>query len=161
MQKSFFKFLFISGIFLLVLNACVKKTNYPTSPVIEYKDFIPFPGDSAYLQIKFTDGDGDIGVKDGDSTKSLFFTYYYLDTVTQKYTAFYQALLNDTLRFNYIVKSPTESYIGKPISGELSVSINPFYRHSKKIKHIKYVIYMLDRAGNKSNVLSTPDITVP
>lgn len=160
MQKSFFKFLFISGVLFIGLNACVKKTNYPTSPVIEYQDFIPLVGDSAHLQIKFTDGDGDIGVKENDTTRSLFFTYYYKDTVTQKYVAYYSALFNDTLRTSYIVKSPTETYIGKPISGELSVNIQQ-YRHSKKIKNIKYVIYLLDRAGNKSNVVTSPEITVP
>ena len=160
MEKSFFKFLFISGVLLLGLNACVKKTNYPTTPVIEYKDFIPLVGDSARLQIKFTDGDGDIGVKESDTTKTLFFTYYYKDTVTQKYVAYYSALFNDTLRTSYIVKSPTESYIGKPISGELSVAIQQ-YRHSKKIKNIKYVIYLLDRSGNKSNIVTTPEISVP
>lgn len=160
MVKSFFKILFISGALALGLNACVKKTNYPTTPVIQFKDFIPFPGDSAYLQIKFTDGDGDIGVIPEDTTKTLFYTYYYKDTVTQKYVAFYSALFNDTLRTSYIVKSPTETYIGKPISGEISVSVQQ-YRHSKKIKNVKYVLYLFDRAGNKSNILTTPEISVP
>lgn len=159
MQKSFFKLLFLA--FLIAgLYACVKKTNYPTSPVITYKDFIPFPGDSAILEIKFTDGDGDIGVKENDTTKTLFFTYYYKDTITQKYTAYYSALFNDTLRTGYIVKSPSDEYSGKPISGEISIDVQQ-YRHSKKIKNIKYVMYLLDRAGNKSNVLTTPEIHVP
>lgn len=159
MQKSFFKFLFL--LFLIAgLYACVKKTNYPASPVIEYKDFVPFVGDSAFLEIKFTDGDGDIGVPENDTTKTLFFTYYYKDTITQKYTAYYSALFNDTLRTGYIVKSPTDDYNGKPISGEISIDIQQ-YRHSKKIKYIKYVMYLLDRAGNKSNVLTTPEIKVP
>lgn len=160
MKTSFFNYLFISAFTLVVVYSCVKKNNYPTTPEIEYKDFYTFQGDSAYLQIKFKDGDGDIGVEDGDSTKTLFYTYYYFDTVVQKYHAYYSSLFNDTLRTGYIVKTPTDNYLGKPISGEIGVKIQQ-YRHSKKIKKTKYVIYMLDRAGNKSNVITTPEYTSP
>jgi hypothetical protein len=144
----------------LVLYSCVKKNNYPKTPEIEYKDFFPYTGDSADIQIKFTDGDGDIGVGDGDTTQTLFITYYYLDTVSSKYVAYYSPFLNDTLRTGYIVKAPNDSYQGKPISGEVNARLQQ-YRHSKKIKHVKYVIYMYDKSGNKSNIVSTPEITVP
>lgn len=147
----------LSGILLF---ACVKKNSYSTTPEIEFKDFLPYVGDSADLQIKFTDGNGDIGVSQGDTTQTLFVTYYYKDTVTLKYTAYYSAFLNDTLRTGYIVNAPDNSYKGKPISGEVNARLQQ-YRHSKKIKHIKYVIYLLDKAGNKSNVVTTPEITVP
>jgi hypothetical protein len=144
----------------VVLYSCVKKTTYPTTPEIEFKDFFPFEGDSAYLQIKFKDGDGDIGVSQSDSTKTLFYTYYYKDTVTNQYRAYYSALFNDTLRTGYVVKTPTEDYNGKPISGDINISLQQ-YRHSKKVKRIKYVIYMLDRAGNKSNIITTPELIAP
>jgi hypothetical protein len=49
---------------VLFYYACVKKNSYPTLPEIEYKDFFPYVGDSADLQVKFTDGDGDIGVSE-------------------------------------------------------------------------------------------------
>lgn len=160
MMKPFFNYLFIFAFIAVVLYSCVKKTTYPTTPEIVYKDFIPYEGDSADLQIKFKDGDGDIGVtSDSDSTKTLFYTYYYKDTVTQKYRAYYSALFNDTLRTGYIVKIPTDEYKGKTISGEISVRLQQF-RHSKKIKNVKYVIYLLDNAGNKSNVLTTPELSV-
>lgn len=160
MKKSFFNYLFIFGIIGLVIYSCVKKTTYPKIPEIEYKDFFPFLGDSADLQIKFTDGDGDIGVEQEDSTRTLFYTYYYKDTITQQYTAYYSTALNDTLRIGYVVNAPTDSYLGKPISGEINVRLQK-YRHSKKIKKIKYVIYLFDKAGNKSNIVTSPEIDVP
>jgi len=159
MKRAFFKYLIYSAAFCIVIIACVKKTKYPAIPEIVYKDFYPFPGDSADLQIKFTDGDGDIGVSDGDTTRTFWYTYYYKDTITQKYRAYYVAALNDTLRIGYVVKAPEDSYKGKPISGEVSVRLQQL-RHSKKIKNIKYVIYLFDAAGNKSNVVTTPELYV-
>ena len=158
MKVSFFKYLSLI-IFGSVFFACVKKTSYPNVPFIEYKNFLPFTGDSADIQIKFTDGDGDIGVGESDSTRTFWVTYYYKDTITNKYIGYYRPLFNDTLRTGYIIKSPSDSYKGKPISGEVIVRLQQF-RHSRKIKNVKYVIYLFDKAGNKSNTITTPEFHV-
>lgn len=160
MSKSFLKYLLFAFVGSAILLACVKKNSYPTLPEIEYKDFFPYVGDSADLQVKFTDGDGDIGVNENDSTRTFWVTYYYKDTITNKYVGYYRPLFNDTLRTGYIIKLPEDSYKGKPISGEISVRLQQL-RHSKKIKNVKYVIYLYDAAGNKSNVITSPEITVP
>lgn len=140
--------------------ACVKKKTFSQKPEIEYKSFTPFTGDSADMVIGFSDGDGDIGNKTGDTTKNLYMNYYYKDTITQKFVAFYDAFGNDSLRTGYTIRKPSDSYDGKSISGEVAVRISKF-RHSKKIKTVKYVIYMFDNKGNKSNVLTTPELIVP
>jgi hypothetical protein len=160
MKISFFKYLFLFG-FVVLFLACVKKTSYPTVPEIEYQAFYPYAGDSADIQIKFTDGDGDIGGTDSDSTRNFWATYYYKDSVTQTYRAYTECPNGcDTLRTGYVIKAPSAAYIGKPISGEVNVRLQQF-RHSKKVKNIKYVIYLYDAAGNKSNVVTTPEIAVP
>jgi hypothetical protein len=158
MKVSFFKYLLLI-IFGSIVFACVKKTSYPNVPVIEYKNFLPFVGDSADIQIKFTDGDGDIGVGESDSTRTFWVTYYYKDTITNNYVGYYRPLFNDTLRTGYIIKSPTDSYKGKPISGEVSVRLQQL-RHSRRIKNVKYVIFLYDEAGNRSNVITSPELTV-
>lgn len=160
MKKSFVNYLFFSGLLGMIVLSCVKKTTYPKDPQIEYKDFFPFPGDSGEIQIKFTDGDGNIGVSAEDTTRTLFVTYYYKDTISQKYVGYYSQIFNDTLRTGYVVRAPEDSYQGKPISGEVSVRLQQ-YRHSKKIKNVKYVIYLYDKDGNKSNVVTTPELSVP
>ena len=160
MKRSFLKYLLLFVTVGVFVYACVKKTTYAPTPEIEYQAFYPFVGDSADLQIKFKDGDGDIGVSASDSTRTLWVTYYYKDTVTQKYIGYYRPLFNDTLRTGYIIKSPSDSYKGKPISGEISVRLQQL-RHSKKIKNIKYVVYIFDKAGNKSNIITTPELFVP
>ena len=160
MKEPFFKYLLLLVIVCLAAYACVKKTNYATIPEIEFQAFYPYPGDSADLQIKFTDGDGDIGVSESDTTKTFFYTYYYKDTVTQQYRAYTACQTGcDSLRTGYIIKSPDDSYKGKPISGEMNVRLQRS-RHSRKIKNVKYVFYLLDQAGNKSNVVTTPEIFI-
>ena len=161
MIKPVWKYLFLIAALTFGSYSCVKKKTYPTTPEISYKEFIPYQGDTADLVIKFTDGDGDIGLSSiNDSTRNLFVTYYYKDAVTGKYTAYYSSMLNDTLRTGYVVRSPTESYKGKPISGEYSIRLQQ-YRHSVQVKQLKYVVVMYDNAGNKSNVLTTDEINVP
>ncbi|HWY11498.1 MAG TPA: hypothetical protein VN026_09240 [Bacteroidia bacterium] len=140
--------------------ACVKKKTFSQKPEITYKSFTPFVGDSADMVIGFSDGDGNIGAAIGDTTKNLFMNYYYKDTISQKFVAFYDAFGNDSLKTGYTIRKPSDSYEGKSISGEVAVRISK-YRHSKRIKTIKYVIYMFDEKGNKSNVLTTPELTVP
>lgn len=157
--NSYIKF----GIFCLasfVFFSCIKKTTYETTPEISYNSFTPYTDETADISIKFKDGDGDIGASGNDTTRNLWVNYYYKDTVTQKYIAFCYGCGTDSLKTAYVVKAPTGSYEGKPISGEVSVRLQQ-YRHSKKIKHIKYVIYLLDKAKNKSNVITTPELTVP
>ncbi len=159
-NKSFFKYLFFVAILGIVISSCLKKKTYTPTPSIEFSEFVPYTDETADLKILFSDGDGDIGVNEGDSTVTLYTTYYYYDTVLLKYRAFLKTSPFDTLRTNYIVTAPSDAYKGKPISGEISVNLQQ-YRHSKKIKKIKYVVYLLDKSGNKSNVITSPEIIVP
>jgi len=147
-------------LFVVFYTACVKKKDYPRIPEIEFNEFIPFEGDSADFSVKFYDGDGNIGAGSSDTTKNFYVVYYYKDTITNKYVAYFDPVLNDTLRTGYIVRKPSDAYLGKPISGEINVRMQK-YRHSKKIKHVRYVTYLFDAAGNKSNVVVSPEFQVP
>ena len=158
-----FKYILILPALLSGFFSCVKKKTYEQSPQIEFKDFIPFTGDSADMVVSFSDGDGDIGKASGDSTQNLWINYYYKDSVTGKYVALPDQFSpggSDSIKTGYIIRKPIDNYEGKPISGEVAVRISK-YRHSKKIKALRYVIYMYDNKGNKSNVITTPELFVP
>jgi len=136
-----------------------KLKTFSQTPVIEYKSFNPLLGDTAAdLVITFSDGDGDIGKEKEDKANNLFMTYYYFDGT--KFRAFFDSFNNDTLRIPYTIRKPIDDYEGKPISGEVAVKLNQ-YRPTKTHKRIKYVMYMLDNANHKSNVLTTPELQVP
>ena len=159
-KKYYINYLLIVVLICVGIFACVKKTNYPVEPVISFNSFTPYQDESADINIKFTDGDGDIGVDITDTKLTMWVNYYYKDTITQIYRAFCYGCGTDSLKNPYIVRAPKDSYLGKPISGEIVVNLQG-YRHSKKIKYIKYVIYLFDKAGNKSNVITTPELIVP
>jgi hypothetical protein len=155
------KYLIFFTVVITGFNSCVKKKNYQKNPVLEYKSFTPLLGDTAAnLVIGFTDGNGDIGKEQEDKTNNLFMTYYYFDATSNKFVAIYDPFIKDTTRIPYTIRKPSDDYNGKSISGEIAVRINQ-YRPSKTQKRIKYVMYLIDNAGNKSNILSTPELIVP
>jgi hypothetical protein len=151
-------FIFISFL-LLIFSQCAKKPNYSKIPQIEYKSFYRISNDSANLTIKFFDGDGDIG--GGPNGEGNFFiVYYFWNTSTNKYevfknTTFYQDSI-DTRTF----PAPSNTYKNSPISGEVSILMSP-YRADDSIKKFKYSIFIKDNAGNKSNLIQTPDLYAP
>lgn len=145
---------------VLIYASCVKKKNYPVNPEIGFKAFYPFSGDTADLVITFSDGDGDIGKAQEDPTKNLFITFQYFNTTTQNFMSYYNNFLNDTVRMDYTIRKPKDNYDGKPISGEVAVRLNE-YRPDNTYKRIRYVMYLVDNSGNKSNVLTTPELLVP
>ena len=155
------KYFFAAMVLFGCLYACVKKKSFSQSPEIEFKSFTPYgTSDTADLVIGFSDGDGDIGKDKEDKANNLFMTYYYFNTDSNRFTAFYSSLINDTLRLPYTIRKPIDDYNGKPISGEVAVKING-YRASKTHKRIKYVLYILDNANHRSNLLATPELDVP
>jgi hypothetical protein len=86
--------------------------------------------------------------------------YYFWNTSTNKYevfknTTFYQDSI-DTRTF----PAPSNTYKNSPISGEVSILMSP-YRADDSIKKFKYSIFIKDNAGNKSNLVQTPDLYAP
>jgi hypothetical protein len=123
--------------------------------------------------IKFTDGDGDIGLRSSDTTGPYGKTtpYYYNLYIKTFYkghdgvfkdTSIYDLQTNsiDTglirQRIQYVEKTTKENYL----KGEFQITLNG-YRQSTSHKVIKYKIYFYDRALHKSNVLETPELNVP
>ena len=64
--------------------------------------------------------------------------------------------------FNYRIPIINTSSKKKTIQGEIKIAIKPFYYDPfSKYDTIKYEIYIVDKALNKSNVISTPEIITP
>lgn len=147
--------LFISA---LVLLSCAKKPNYSKSPQISFKSFDIISKDSAVFTINFSDGDGDVGSPNQDA--NFFITYYFWDNTINKYVVYRDStLLQDTIDVRSF-PSPSDSYKNKPISGEIALLMFP-YRKDNTIKKLKYACYIKDNAGNKSNIIQTPELNAP
>ncbi len=144
---------------LLLFFNCAKKPKYSKTPQISFKSFYTLSQDSAVLTINFSDGDGNIGggpAQDGN----FFVTYYFWDKDSSKYDVFSDAtFFQDTIDVRSF-PSPSDAYKNKPISGEIALLMSP-YRKDNTIKKFKYTCYIKDNAGNKSNLVQTPEFNVP
>lgn len=171
-MKHFFFIVLILGMFFSF--SCKKsKDSYSEVPFIEFKSFAASDKYSAFLVLKFVDGDADLGLKSSDTIGvydksspyyyNLYIKTYYKDnTGAFKDTVIYDLNTNqiDTglirQRIQYIPKTTKEDYL----KGEFYITLNG-YRQSTKHKVVKYKIYIYDRALHKSNVLETPEQIVP
>ncbi|MGZ4099689.1 MAG: hypothetical protein ACXVNM_12460 [Bacteroidia bacterium] len=155
---------FFSAIFLIaVFASCVKKQSTDPNPVIEYKDFKAWKvngSDTAVMVIGYQDGDGNIFRDNTSNGPNLIGTFYYLNSATHKFTAIKDIITNDTARITQTITQPKDaSYKGKAVKGEMYIPWNPF-RSGDSVKTFKYTLFMVDEAGNKSNVLTTPEFNI-
>ncbi|MEM6965272.1 MAG: hypothetical protein AAF573_10935 [Bacteroidota bacterium] len=153
--------IFLSLLFIL---SCTKPPDYSNTPEIAFVSFSKNPltqgfgvnDDFTTLTISFTDGDGDLG---GDTISTIYFDD--LRTTTT----------NDFLEFG--APLIPEQGTGNGISGDLIITLPttccihpdstlrqfgceaPFQDTGVLTDTVVYEIYILDRAGNKSNVIRT------
>ncbi len=163
-RSVFVSFLFIS---VLISSSCVKEKSYPTTPAIKFKSFTHFGLDSANIIITFTDGDGDIGLSQGDTTgdfnsKSKYYDNFYvryLYKATDGTFKTFQTAFGDTLDYKYrIPKLLTGQQQKKALSGEIKVKLYAPLTQDTSIHNIQYDIYIYDKALHKSNVVNTGTI---
>mgnify|MGYP001043550999 CR=1 FL=1 len=153
-------------ILVFLLSACLKKSEFPLEPIIAFKEFTA-SGDSGHLVITFTDGDGDIGLADGDTNPpydladgdyyNLLLDYYELQDGTW-------VNITDSLPLPYYYRVPviTPSGQNKALEGEIAVDLVPtYYNPFSNYDTIKFSVQLLDRALNRSNIVETDEIIVP
>ncbi len=151
------------------LAACVSPPDYPDEPIIVYEGIskntiyqfrdqfgVAGPPDSLVIHFSFTDGDGNISSSD---TADIFITDSRLPQVPPTPAA-----------FPFIPNEGT----GNGISGDLYYTISNFdlgvcciYRGfaciadpNYPVDTFSYEIYIMDRAGNRSNTIRTEQIQI-
>lgn len=169
-MKYFRLFIFI-GIIGMLISSCVKKENYPDYPVISFNSFIPFGTscipDSAYLRLNFTDGNGQIGYPQQDtSAPSDFFVITLMKNTN---TGLYDTMKNLsgsptlwTYKIPYITPTGSDKELNGIIQINFETLLQPYCQNTiKDHDNTKYefVVWMYDRNGNKSNVLNTGPVS--
>ena len=145
---------------MVTLAACIQPPDYPDIPELELigltKDTVmqsSLNEDSVIVVLSFTDGDGNIG---SDDSLNVFVT----------------DLRDGFLAHKFRMPTIPEEGANNGISGELSITIystccvypngeppcNPSTQFPTNT--IQYGIYIRDNAGNNSNTVETPPITV-
>jgi hypothetical protein len=153
------------------MAGCVKEKQFPTQPIIEFQEFVSYVGDhnivdSADCIIKFTDGDGDIGLAKDDtvSPPNLRLKYLYKNLTDGKFypmDAIDSTTVLDTLFFNYRIPNITPDGQYKALDGTIKAKFrtSPVFYPGHKV--VKFEIVLRDRAGNKSNTVTTNEINIP
>lgn len=155
----------------LVYTSCIDKPNYPSTPVIAYKDFIrygndPSNPDSVEVVVSFTDNEGDIGLSQADTVgPGGLFNYGNIWLIELHDSAGHWAAYDtseatavpfDTFRFAYRVPPVLpDGDPAEPMKGLIYVKQSPY---AKVFDKIKYIIYLYDRAGHRSDTVHSPPI---
>ena len=98
------------------------------------------------VQFGFSDGDGDIGYNENDSTQNIFFVDKRFDSVT--------------LRFQF-PEITEENNPEQGVKGKFQVALNAgFLNKRADTAHIDFdtivwEVYIVDQAGNRSNIVET------
>jgi hypothetical protein len=171
--------LFIIGASLLAATACFKEPQYSNIPEIKFNRIEINTGEYQFLDsnstglvyVDFMDGDGDLGVvyvdtlivTDNNDTITTFAYSAKVYYIIPKYDSAKNFVVN-TLSFPEIRTTNAEWKTGyfqlnfSSIFGETFLS--PASMQGLTRDTINLRIWMLDRAGNKSNVIETPDFII-
>ena len=131
----------------LFLAACDKTTEISDIPEISFESVVPNVvteyQDSLYFTISYRDGNGDLG-----------------ENNTDDHNLFIQDSRNDvTYGFRIQQLAPTNADI--TIQGNINVTLdNTAIIDGGTSESVSYTIWVVDRAGNESNRVSTSTVTV-
>jgi hypothetical protein len=135
---------------ILLFIGCTKKSDeapFSIKPEIRLVSMKPqtlIAGrDSVSFQIEYQDGDGDLGDSKADA-QNLFLTDTRIGAV-----------------YPYRIPRIVPSDIKVPIKGSFTFSLpNTFLTDSVPSQQTSFTIRLRDRAGNESNTLTTPALTI-
>jgi len=153
-MKKFIPCLLVLSIGAFSLVSCSDEETYPVTPVIAFKSLEKYQSlsglDSLVLAFSFTDGDGDIGTVASDS----FGRDVYVRLFEKNNGVFEEAQLNAPLEYRVPYLEPRGN--NSSLKGDIRINID--YNVLRPNDTIYYKVALEDRAGNRSNEISTATI---
>jgi len=150
------------------LASCLKRENFPNRPQIEFLGFYPNPaamgaGDSlGAVKFSFTDGDGDLGLNEGDTlgenAPSQPYFYNLFITYFEKQNGNFVEVV-PPFPFHVRFKRLTSEGGGSELEGEMEVGVTA--RPGTPYDTVRYEMYIVDRALQHSDTIVTSDIIIP
>jgi len=132
---------------IVLLFSCEKEQVISDTPIIEFKSISPTTvqeySDDIIITISYSDGNGDLGENNPD--------IHNLFVEDNRNGIVYQ--------FRIPHLAPDNNSIA--IEGDFNITINGSgITNESSSQQVNYTIYVTDRAGNKSNSISTSSITI-
>ena len=158
----------------ILLYSCLDKETFPVEPVIVYES-MAIDGNDVIVKFTFTDGDGDIGLKDdelyypfGDCdkyNKNLIVDPYYFKDGEFVLGRFIRksdcpGKTYDTLGFDQRIKYIVPEGNNKTLQGDIYVTLNQAIL-TLPDDTIKFKLTLIDRLLHKSNEIETETIITP
>jgi hypothetical protein len=146
------------------LSACLKKKDLPDVPVITSQSF-EIAGDSAILRLNFSDGDGNFGLEDGDTTGvfspclrrkfNLYAEYYELQNGqwVHEYIDPCDEVSDDDVPFYNRVPWIKPTGQNQAQEGEIKIVMQDWYLISE-FDTIKFEVKIVDRDMQESNTVT-------
>jgi len=149
--------------------SCKKTKDYPIEPVIGFKELKKFTDATTsidtglVLTFSFTDGDGDLGYRSGDTLppfnssgeyySNLILKFYYMDNGT------FTELISSAGPPPYRIPAIESNEHSKATAGDLIVDIElAGLGDIIPEDTFRFEIYVTDRALHKSNTITTSEI---
>ncbi len=157
---------------IYLLLSCSREQTYPPVPFLEFKDYaVSQDNTQGLFTVKFTDGDGNVGLDDTDNyspfdTASYYYHNFFINVFVKKngvykpFTIYNTQTQNyDTIVFKYRIARIAPVSLNGSLKGEIQTAIDislmrPYLVNDTVI--FKALLY--DRALNKSNIVSSNDI---
>ncbi len=152
-----------------IITACPETVQYPPEPEIEFKQVRLFDsldllgGKNKVYELKFgiIDGDGNIGLRDSDTTGVFHPDSLYSNNL---FTTLYEIVNGDTVRVdsakqrNFRVPYVQPEGQNKTLIADIFVNINFSCDGDGNLPYdtIYFDFYIVDRDFNKSNIQKTP-----
>jgi hypothetical protein len=171
--------LLLAILFGIGVSGCIKEKTLSPIPAIVFQSWDWVKLDTtASVTISFTDGDGDVGggtVNDSTAPYNVqsppyydfIMVYYYQDPADKKFKRYYSPQAKDSLSDAEHIMNLTPSGPDKSLTGQINFSISgpfgpPSISGSGKPMYpiFRYDVFIYDRAGHKSNVVSTPVLQI-
>lgn len=149
---------------LIGLSGCMKKESFSNIPAIDYQSYFNIFDTGQYavrgiLTITYQDGDGDIGLYESDTVspyqKSGPYYYNFVLTYFEKQKGTFRQV-DLGIPFSARIPPLSPDNPNQPIKGTITdtLILNPHPVYDT----IRFEVFIYDRALNKSNVVTTPEI---
>ena len=154
---------------VVLVASCLPVEDLPPEPEIVFKSFTQ-EGTGATLVFGFTDGDGNIGLEQGDTLGvncpdtciyywNLFCEYYELQDGEWTHIPIDWTLEN-SIPFYYRVPRAEPTGQNPALIGDISIDM-PFYSLPSDYDTARFEVKLVDRDLNESNVITTSAFIKP
>jgi len=154
---------------VLFFYSCKESEEYPPPPQLTFESFTnlrTYAGidTMGLMNLTFTDGDGDLGLADYDTSTNFFVKYYKMvDGVLKEGTRYNSTTGQiEPINFNTRIPNLAPYFYSGWLRGEIEDTIMPLSdpTSQKPFDTVMFEAWIFDRAGNKSNIVQTPLILV-